>query len=330
MNEAQVRERLHKAVGEASYPAYLSSRIEARLKPDAYMGRPPHIQRGGRSPWLASVRRTSSLAAALLVVLLMASFVLGVRVLLMNGRPAPAGQDLTIKQYQAKVHADFVAFEKAPLGSCGTIDDAGCPAAAKVVIATEQHWLDDLSVVQAPVRFSAVDALMHRYLTRVIADHSAMLAAFNAKDRNSFSAALVACGKDKSSLEIEAQDVLTSSQGTTATYISWVQLHGGLLVGKDPVSCRVSPAQGCVGMLTALRVNVETFEGDLARYSAPDSLAANDARLQADLVTAEVALDAMDSALSEGDDLALQAGDEKLRQALVLIQSDVAAIVKAS
>ncbi|HXC76752.1 MAG TPA: hypothetical protein VNU19_06855 [Candidatus Acidoferrum sp.] len=89
MNEAQIRERLRRAVGEPNYPAYLPSRVQARLSHSAPDVSP---QASPRLSWLGGVARTLSVAAALLIVLLIAAIVLGVHVWLPNMRHSqPAG-----------------------------------------------------------------------------------------------------------------------------------------------------------------------------------------------------------------------------------------------
>jgi hypothetical protein len=339
MNEAQVRERLRKAVGEADYPAYMSSRIEAGLKPGATRRGTRAIRRPGQGPWRVSFGRAGSLLAALLVVLLMASLVLGIRVLLTPARPAPAGPQLTIKQYQAMVHADDVAFQITQVNHCATIEDTGCPAAAEVVITALQQWLDDLNRVVPPARFSTVDALMHRHLTLIIPDHYAIIAAFSARDSVGFQAALDAAGNEKALLETESFDVAASSQGTIGTYTASVRAESASLlacvlcqrlVSDTQLSCRATQTPSCVDELAAFRLQVETFQGDLIGSFAPNALAGKDGLLQADLLSADVALDSMESALSAGDQPALQGGGSALRKALVRIESDAAGIVKGA
>jgi hypothetical protein len=53
---------------------------------------------------------------------------------------------------------------------------------------------------------------------------------------------------------------------------------------------------------------------------------AKDAKLQADLVAADVALDAMESAASAGDQFGLQAGHDRLLQELRGVYADAADI----
>jgi hypothetical protein len=329
MNEAQVRDRLRKAIGEASYPAYLSSRIEGQLKPGATARRRRGVQGRAHAPWPAGFGRVGALVAALLVVLLMGSLVLGVRMWLVNSSPAAAGQGLTIKQYQAMVRADDMAFESTLTGACVNGNASGCQAEVPVVVASLRHWLDDLNRVEPPTRFSAVAVIMRRHLTLIIADDAAIIAAASATDENRFQVALDAWFKERSILTMEADAVGASSQGSVTTYTARIRSDTQLLVSQMSVSCEATQAQTCAAMLADLRVTVETFLGDLARVFAPDSLAAKDGRLQADLLSAYSELDAMDLALSAGDQVALQGGDDALRQALVQVQSDAADIVNS-
>ena len=85
------------------------------------------------------------------------------------------------------------------------------------------------------------------------------------------------------------------------------------LVSQNLVSCLVSQTPSCPDEIAATGLQVETFQGELVRDFAPDSLAAKDGRLQADLFTAYTALGAMASALSAGDQIGLQAGHDVLR-----------------
>lgn len=328
MNEAQVRERLRKAVGEASYPAYLSSRIEGQIKPGA-TARRRRVQGRAHSPWPATFGRAGALVAALLVTVLMASLVLGVRMWLVNSHPVPAGQGVTIKQYQAMVRADDLAFERTLTGACVNGNDLGCQAEVQVVVPSLRHWLDDLNRVQPPTRFSAVAVIMGRHLTLIIADDNAILAAYSSSptDENRFQAGLAAWFTERSILMNETNNIVMSSQGTVATYTTWVQSDRDLLVSSNSVSCQASQVPSCDAMLADLRVRVETFVGDLARVSAPDSLAAKDGRLQADLLSAYGTLDGMESALSAGDQVALNAGDGALGRSFVQVESDAAGIV---
>jgi len=333
MNEAQVGERLRRAIGEARYPAYLSTRIAARLDHAAHERHPRVALGRTQNPWLAGVGRTVSLVAALLVVLIMASLVLGLHAWFMNTRPAvPDG--LAIKQYQALVRADQQMLDSQPGGYCA-ITDTGCPAVAALNTAAMQRWLDDLDRSQPPARFAVLDSLMRRHLAIAISDQNAAMAAYRARDQLGVNTAFGAGSKELDTVDSQAQDIITSSPGTIVTYRAEVRMDAAYLLGcylcqpllgDSQVSCQGSLTPACADEIAAVRLQVETFQGDLVNLFAPDSLAAEDGRLQADLVAADLALDAMESALSARDQVALQAGHNALGQAINRVASDAADI----
>jgi hypothetical protein len=84
----------------------------------------------------------------------------------------------------------------------------------------------------------------------------------------------------------------------------------------------------CGDEIAATRLQVETFQDDLVQVFAPNALAAKDRQLKADLLTADMSLDAMASALSAADQVALQTGYAALRRALGRADSDAAGIAK--
>jgi hypothetical protein len=329
MNEAEIRDRLHQAVGDWRYPAGLSSRVEARLE------RPTldqHLRTGtdGRpGPWLVSLGRAGSVVAALLVVLLMASLVLGVRVWLLNTKPVvPTGPDPSIKHYQSLINVDMQRLQDAPEYTCTYIDDADCLPEMALFSAALQQWLDDLDR-RPPARFAALGDLMRQHLFVAISEQNAFVTAYKAKDPN-----WVNLPYDDWSVTDFARDIVASSQGTTVQYTAEVRLDRAYLLAcvlcqrlsQNQVTCQASQTPTCANEIAAVRLQVETFQGDLVRLYAPDSLVPKDGRLQADLAATDVALNAMASGLSAGDQVALQAGHDTLRQALNRIVSDAADI----
>lgn len=345
MNETQIRERVRQAVGGASYPAGFSSRVAERLKQptsDPYArvapGRRPR-------PWLVGLGRAGALVGAILVVLLIASLVFGVHVWVMKNRPTtPAVPDPGIKQYQTMLQVDEQRYLNSikglstwqpptvsPPGHCTTIDDAGCPAKAAGAIAAAQKWLDDLKSSQPPARFAVLDAEMRRHLVLTISDLNALVSAYMLKDQNAMSTALIGVVFEHYPLGSEAADIIFSSQGTIATYTAAVRADNSSLLGCDlclrlvsqnRVSCPANQTPSCLDEIAATRFQLEAFQGDLVRVYAPNSLAAKDAHLQADLLSATVALDAMASALTAGDQVEFQAGHDALRLALAKVDSD--------
>jgi hypothetical protein len=338
MNEAKIRERLHQAVGEASFPEYLPSRVEARLKHPGRDQSPPARRANG--PLLLGLGRIGSLVAALLVVLLIAALVVGVSVWrngdLLN-HPRPAGQDPAIKHYQAETSADLQRFVDTQPPSCNgpSWADAACLAQILPRTAALQHWLDDLNRTQPPARFAALVALMRRHLTLALSAQARVLAAFRAKDDQAFVDAGGVTLNETDPLAHQAETIIESRQATIPLYKSFIRSDrtyllacGGCeqLIRQGQVVCEASRTPACVDEFAALRLQLEIFVSDLASTSAPDSLSAEDAKLQADLMAADAALVAMESAASGHDQVGLQAGHDQLLRALRGVDADAAGI----
>jgi hypothetical protein len=329
MNEVEIRERLRQAVGESRYPAGFSSRVEAQLKHSTLAH---HLRTGPDrtpSPWLVSLGRAGSLAGALLIVLLMASLVLGVRAWFMNTHPVvPTGPDPSVKHYQSMISVDLQRLQDAPEYTCTYIDDADCLPEMALFSAALQQWLDDLDR-RPPARFAVLDDLMRQHLFVAISEQNAFVTAYEAKDPN-----WVNLPYDDWSVTDFATDIVASSQGTTVQYMAEVRLDRAYLLAcvlcqrlsQNQVTCQASKTPTCANEIASVRLQVETFQGDLVKLYAPDSLVAKDGRLQADLVAADAALDAMASALSAGDQVSLQSGHDALRRALNRVVSDAADI----
>jgi hypothetical protein len=341
MNEPQVRERLRQAFGESKYPAYLSSRIQDELRNTSPAVHRRAFGRRHQNPWPVDVRRGASLLAALLVVLLIAALVIGVQVWRNGGvfpRPVPAetAPSMTVKAYQAMVSADEQQFLNANNFTCTSFVDATCLPNVALADAATLQWLDDLNRNQPPARFVALNAVMRHHLALVLSDDTAFVAAFKAAIANgkgkAASAAIVA---EMAVLERMAGDVAASSRGTVAAYSADVLFQSTGLLGCSaclaPViqnlgSCQVDQASSCIADIATARLKLEAFIEDLVKVSAPDSLVQKDANLQLDLVTAYAALDAMQTAVSAGDQVGFLAGLAALGQELARVSADATSI----
>jgi hypothetical protein len=323
MNEAQIREQLRQAVGEAAYPSYLPARVEDRLK-----------GLGGGSGW-----RGSRTLIAVLAVLLVAALAVGVLAWrdggLFNRAPLPADQGQSIRQYQAMMAFDSQDVISAQSNNCATLTDA-CPAGAGRVIAALQTWLDDLNASQPPARFAYIELQMHRQIVLVIADLHAAVAAYNAKSQTKMDAAIGAAVIERDALLAEVDAIFRSTPATVATYKAKVRTDDAYLVqcsgcetlvSQTPMSCSASPASICLGEVSAARTVVETFQADLVHHFSPGSLATADAILQADLFDADLALASMAAAVP-GDHAAFEAGRNNFRRLLSRIDADAAAVAR--
>jgi hypothetical protein len=341
MNEPQVRERLRQAFGEATYPAYLSGRIQAELRntPPSRLPRP--FPGRGQSPWLFGIRRGASLVPALLALLLIAVLLVGVQVWRNGGltpRAAPAGTapTMTVKAYQAMVSADEQQFLSANNFTCASFDDATCLPNVALADAATLQWLDDLNRNQPPARFVALNAVMRHHLGLVLSDDTTFVAAFKAGIANgNAKAASAAIVVEMAVLERLAGDAAASSRGTAAAYSADVLFQSTALLGcsacpslviQNLGSCQVELASSCIADIATARLKLETWIEDLVKVSAPDSLVQKDASLQLDLTTTYAALDALEIAVSAGDQVGFEAGLAALRQQLARVGADAASI----
>jgi hypothetical protein len=280
-----------------------------------------------------------ALVAALLVVLLAVVLVAGAYVWreggVFNRAPSPAGQGRSIQQYRTLLGVDSQTVVAAQSNNCATLTDA-CPTGAAAVIKALQAWLDDLDAAQPPARFIYVDLQMRREIAVAISDLKAAVAAYKAKDQSGMDAAITAAVNERDSLESEVGKVIASTQATAAMYTANVRTDNSILLqcnacgnlaSQTPMSCRTGQTPSCAAELIAARLAVETFQGDVIAHFAPDSLAALDIRLQADLLNADTAVAAMASATSAGDQSAFEAGRRAFREALIKVNLDAAAIV---
>jgi len=339
MNETQIRERLRTAVGEARYPVNLSSRIEARLKDPADGAR--RSWSGIRAPWLVGFGRMGAIAAMLLAVLLIAALAIGMhawRTGDLNAPLAPAGTDPAIRQYQAMtVEDDQLLADAAPaVDTCNYYGDPKCLPAVAIQTRAVQQWLNDLNASRPPARFAAIDALIRGHLGRLISVNNAWAVAYQARNDTAVTGGDNEYGAESDALETLAADVIEASPRTTDSYQSAVELNRAYLVActkcqqlvdQDPASCEAQAA-GCWDEIATIRLQLESSIGDLVWGFAPSRFAIPGARLQADLLAADQAVYAMESALKAGDQAGLQAAQDLLRQALGRVDADSASIVR--
>lgn len=250
-----------------------------------------------------------------------------------------AVQDPAVKQYQTMMSADEQKLLSSQSHHCLTIDDASCPAAAAVLMDALQQWLDDLTRFQPPARFAYVHVQMRRHLELIVEDLIALVAANRAHNQDRMDTALEAGINERDAVESEAADIIASSQGTIAVYVAGVRFDRTnlfacdlchQLVSQKEVSCKAGQTPSCVDEIAAMRLQLETFQGDLVRVSAPESLTEKDARLEADLFAADAAIGEMASALSAGDQVALRAGHDGLLLAIDRSNLDAADIMKTT
>jgi hypothetical protein len=317
ISERDLKSQFRSALEEVTPPApWLKGAVASELK--------QRRQTGLRS--IPGPRLVGSLAAALLAAVLIASLVIGLRLWPFAPQPAHPGiRILTIEEYQAVTKADGSKFLTVSEFICSSFDDTTCLPKVTLADAATQRWLDDLSHSQAPARFAVLDDVIRRNLARVLAIDKTFVMAFKAKDSKGTGAASTDISNVILALEGLYGDITLSSQGTLATYTAFVKADAAALVAAH-MSCEAGQAPACADDIATVKRKVEAFEGNLVRFYAPESLAAKDAHLRADLVAADRAITVMESALPAGNKAVLQSGLVALRQALAQTAVDAATI----
>lgn len=250
---------------------------------------------------------------------------------------SPAMPEAGVTRYQAVIAADeqrsinFLNYQC----TVNPGNSTPCADAAALAIVELQQWLDDLNQTRPPDRFAAIDGRMRHHLAVAIADLRALIAANVAMDDTKAATAVANAQSERFTLDREASAVNFSKQETIRSYVAVVLSDSSnvlacdlcqRLAGQTQVSCLGKQPPSCADEITATSVLVETFQDDLVRNLAPVALAAKDQRLQADLLAADSALNALSSALSAGDQLQLVAGQNALRQALNRVDADASGI----
>jgi len=256
------------------------------------------------------------IAAAVGALVLTRSSLLG------GSRPEPGGA-LSFEQYQAMTRADMQKLVATNSFTCSGFDDTTCLPKVAIGDAAAKDWLDDLRRSQAPARYAAVDSLIRRHLALLLSNDNRFIAGFHYRDAKAEKAASDVFNVNFNALQTLGQDVTDHVDVTLQGYKTIVLGDKqALLRYLSTIVCSSGPSPACADSVTTLRGGIEGFQGDLARYAGP----AQDARLQADLVHADLALDLVESALSGSDQARLQAGLTNLRQWLARADTDAAAI----
>jgi hypothetical protein len=250
------------------------------------------------------------------------------------------GSDRAIKSYQTLVSGDYEKWTESRVHPrpCVSIDDAGCPAAARRLTGIFQDWVNDLNRSEPPARFVFVDAQMRRHLAAWISDLNTAAAAQRKQDQGGLAHANQAASNEQGWLEDIVGGILKSQQGTVATYTQAVRFHKqnlelcdacAQLVNQSLVSCDGDQASACLDSIQHASFQVVRFEAAIIQVAAPDSFTTQDVLLQSDLARADTTLMAMTAAVSIDNQAAFDAGRISLQQALAAVELDAADILNA-
>ncbi|HYL07513.1 MAG TPA: hypothetical protein VEU76_03135 [Candidatus Udaeobacter sp.] len=249
----------------------------------------------------------------------------------------PARLDPQAVAYQTTVGSDGTAMIQSESNHCGTIDDAGCPAALGTVKAALQKWLGHLEAYATPPSgFAIIDLEMRTHLTAAMSDIDEAVLAFQAKKSAAMVSAIDAAAQEANWLGSTSVAVAHARPVTAASYVASVRGSKTLLdsctfcrqlVSQSAASCAGNPYPSCDLEVVTSKQTMATVQDGIVATLAPDSEKAEDAQLQNDLARAENALIALRKALRTGDLPGWDLQRAAFGAALVAVNRDYAAIL---
>jgi len=326
MEERTLFDRIHQALDVEPRPgAFEQLRIALTKKPVKSQVWPAFPMRWSK--------RGLRLAAVMTVVVLAigagAAYLATHRV---AERTSPADSDHAIAAYKLMLSDDYDKIPAENIESvCFGDQFAACEAEANLRIPVVTQIQNDLMQFPPPARFAVAVAQMRRHNALQLSRFNALLAASRVQDAVNMDRAVAAVVSGRPWMDAMITGILSSQQGTVATYLGSVRNQKQNLdlcaacqdlVGPDQISCTGSQAEGCQSLIQGTAAQVGSFQRAVVVTVAPNSLASKDNRLQLDLAIADTALLAMGEALSAGDQAGFNAGRVSLRQAWAAINVD--------
>lgn len=247
---------------------------------------------------------------------------------------APAGSGLTIAAYQDLVGADDTKANATWTGPCDTTVYTGCQGDATRALVALHQWLDDLNRSVPPARFLVVDAQLRLHISASISGLNALLAASQANDQNGIDRAYLLAAAGRGWTDAVVPSIVSSKQVSVAAYTNSVRAQSSSLTSC--ADCQVLTGQGqidcsqnqdfCQNLMDGADLQIASLQAAVVALAAPDSLSAQDTRLQQDLARADSAVIAMRASLSTGNQAGFDAGRITLRSTLAAVRVDAAAI----
>lgn len=258
-----------------------------------------------------------------------------------SGNTAPAGPRMSIQAYEAMINADSPDPTTVWTAQCDDTNPtaSGCQTDAAKSIPILQKWLDDLKSSATPTRFFYIDAELRAQLTQNLAALRQLETDAGAGNRAAMAADYVVAVYAVDWTGTVVPLILQSQQVSAAGYRNIVALQQRqldlclasctLLASNDAKSCVTNGGIPCLGMFDEVAVNFATESAMLVRDAAPESLAAEDSRLQADLESAGAVLLQMRLAVGHGDQAGINSGIAQLLRVSTRIDQDAKKIANA-
>lgn len=336
MDERTLFDQFHEALEMEPRPgAYDRMRLAMTNQPVVLKRRPALQLRWSKM----GLRITAAFAAGLIVIAVVAAFLAS-----HHGQvgSVPAGQDPSVKAYQAMIKSDYNTMASSTSSNCNTIQDTGCQAALNAAVPKLQRWVADLESFRTPSRFAVVDGLLRRHLREVIAEMAAAEAFQNANDQNGFYSATNALVYERAWIDPTTFALEGSYPRVAGTYHDAIGLARqslnacvkgtpgpGDLACEALVSgpaCRSDAAPNCESAVQGAATQLQTFLIALMQNPAPSAVATRDAKLQSDLIAADTDLLAITDALLKSDGAKAEAGRSSYMGAIVFAAADASTI----
>lgn len=246
----------------------------------------------------------------------------------------PATHRMPVGAYQKLVSTDAPNPPAVWKDPCDTVVHTGCEADAARSIPLLQKWLDDLTRASTPARFAVLDAEMRQHLTQNITALQSLIVDSRAHDdaamTRDYNVALY--GAEWTGTVVPS--IASSHQVDAATYIALVRSETrtldacGAACGFTSASANCIHSDGltCLDYFDTVAQSFASYQADIVKWAAPDSLTTKDARLQGDLSQADAVLLTMRLAVAAGDQVGFNAGIQQLRDILARLDQDAAAI----
>ena len=333
MEERTLFDRLHQALDVEPRPgAYERLRIalaNERVKPPRWPA--------SRTMWSKRGLRLAAVTAVVaLAVAAVAAFLATQR---MADRVTPADSEHAIAEYKLMLSHDYdKILVRAIESACYGAQFAACETDVNLRIPVANQIQNDLNRSQAPARFAVAVAQMRRHNALQIARLNAVLAASRAQDAAGMDRAVAAVVSGRSWMDAMITGILSSQQGTVATYIGSVNNEKRNLdlctecqdlAGQNQISCTASQATSCQALLQGTGARIGSFQRAAVLVAAPSSLVTKDNRLQRDLAMADTALLTMGEALSAGDLAGFNAGRVSLQHSMAAVNVDAVDILNS-
>ncbi len=331
MEERTLFDRIHEALDveprPGAYERLRTALASKRVKPQRWPAFPM------RSPKLG-LRLAAVMTVVVLAIAAAAAFLVTHPV---ADRETPADSERAIAAYKLMLYDDYIKIPDPGIESvCFGNQFAACDADVSLRIPVVNQIQNDLNRLEPPARFAVAVGQMRRHNALQLTGLNAVLAASRAQDAAGMDRSVAAVVSGRPWMDAMFTGVLSSQQGTVATYLGSVRnekrnldlcVECQDLAGQNQITCTGSQATSCQALLQGTAARVGSFQRAVVLVAAPSSMTTKDNRLQLDLARADTALVTMAEALSAGDQAGFNAGRASLQQAMAAVNVDAADIL---